>query len=169
MLNHTLSQPTSFDIKCGEEVTSFNLQPVTFNRLIDINSILGDKKFSDIIVDPTPLETVKIAFCMLDKKDKNKLDNIVLNINGKEKKADAMMKLYYLISENNITDGYTNFVSLISSVNKNITNSFPTNDNKVKKKMKKIAYFLRRQWKSKKYLILLGLTINILLMLFWSN
>jgi hypothetical protein len=169
MLNHTLSKPTSFNIKCGEEVTSFNLQPVTFQRLIDINLILGDKKLNDVILDPTPLESVKIAYCMLNNKDIKKLDDIVLKINGKEKKADAMMKLYYLISENNITDGYTNFVSLMGSVNENIINSFQQEEKNEKKKVKILLQFLRNQWNSKKYLILLGVTINILTVLFWMN
>jgi len=169
MLNHTLSKPTSFNIKCGEEVTSFNLQPVTFQRLIDINLILGDKKLNDVILDPTPLESVKIAYCMLNNKDIKKLDDIVLKINGKEKKADAMMKLYYLISENNIADGYTNFVSLMGSVNQNITNSFPKEESKVKKKIKTIVLYLRKKWISKKNLILLGLIINILSILFWTS
>jgi hypothetical protein len=115
-------------------VTSFDLQPVTFQRLININNILEGKDFEKVLKDPTPLEAVKIAFCMFNDEDKKKLDDIVLKINGKEKKADAMMKLYYLISENNIADGYTNLVSLMSSVNENIINSFQQEEKNEKKK-----------------------------------
>lgn len=169
MLIHTLSKPTSFSIKCAEEVTSFNLQPVTFQRLIDIKDILEGKDFEKVLKDPTPLEAVKIAFCMLNDEDKQKLDDIVLKINGRKKKTDAMTKLYYLISENNIADGYTNLVSLMSSVNENIINSFQQQENTAKKKAKILFQFLRNHWNSKKYLILLGVIINILSILFWMN
>jgi hypothetical protein len=169
MLTHTLSKPTSFTIKCSEKVTSFNLQPVTFQRLINIKDILEGKDFEKVLKDPTPLEAVKIAFCMFNDEDKQKLDEIVLKINGKEKKADAMMKLYYLISENNITDGYTNLVSLMGSVNENIINSFQQEEKNEKKKFKILLLFLRNQWNSKKYLILLGVIINILSLLFWMS
>jgi hypothetical protein len=106
---------------------------------------------------------------MLNDEDKQKLDDIVLKINGRKKKTDAMTKLYYLISENNIADGYTNLVSLMSSVNENIINSFQQEEKNEKKKVKILLQFLRNQWNSKKYLILLGVTINILSILFWMS
>lgn len=136
-MKHTLSKPVKVYITVEGKVIELSLQPVTFQRLIDITGALEidmkEQAFEKILLNPTPMQVVTIVYCMLDKSSKELIDKISLEIGDEKKDVDQITKLYYLIAENNIKDGYINYNSLIAGVNENIINSFPQEDINKKK------------------------------------
>lgn len=160
-MKHTLAKAIPFFVTCGGEAIGLNLQPVTFRRLIDITSALKGKELSDVLKDPSPLEVVTMAYYMLNKEDIKRLNEIELKLNDKSVEISTIQKLYYLITENNVQDGYINYTSLMQSINENIIASFPKQEEKKKTSM--LSMKTKNLWKLKKSLIFSALIILILL------
>jgi hypothetical protein len=159
-MKHTAPKTIPVSITCNNEVIGLKLRPVTFRRLIDITDALGGKELTEVLLDPSPLQIATIAYCMLDMEDKSKIDKFALQINEKSVKVGTAQKLYYIVAENNVQDGYINYTSLIQAVNDNIISSFP----QTKEDKKKILGLIggrKSRWNWKRYLILLLLTTLI--------
>ena len=102
---------------------------MTFMRLININSALGDKDLGDVLKEPTPFDLSVIAYCLLDDKSLEFLEDVKVKLSDKIEEANSIHKLYYLMCENNISDGLTNYTSIlqcISDVIQDSTSARPT-------------------------------------------
>lgn len=167
-MKHTVSKPVKFCIMCSGELVELFLQPLTFRRLIDITAALEGKELQAVLLDPTPLQVATIAYCMMNKADIATIEDFILELNDKAAKVNAIQKLYYMVTENNVQDGYTNYTSLMQAVNANIIASFPTGQEKDKKKVLK-SLAKKNRWSWKKYLMLLLIVTPLPLMIFLTN
>lgn len=164
-MKHTLSKPVKFTILCSGELIDLHLQPVTFRRLIDITAALEGKDLTEVLLDPTPLQIAAIAYCMLNKLDRLRVEDFKIIINDEDVKVNGIQKLYYIVTESNVQEGYTNYTSMIQAVNKNIIDSFPEAAAD-KKKVLKVLKRSKSRSKLKKYLILLAMLMVTLLINF---
>lgn len=164
-MKHTLSKPVKFTIMCSGELIELHLQPANFRRIIDITAALEGKDLTEVLRNPTPLQIAAIAFCMLNKADCARIDKFKLVINDDSVPANTIQKLYYMVTENNVMDGYTNYTSLIQAVNKNIIDSFPTSESD-KKKVLMAIMGSKSRWSWKRFLTLSALITTILLIHF---
>jgi len=168
-MKHTVSKPIKFTIMCSGELVELRLQPVTFRRLIDITNALEGKELTEVLKDPTPLQIAAIAYCMLNKVDIAQIDDFKLELNDKAVKVNTIQKLYYIVTENNVQDGYTNYTSLMQAVNANIIASFPAGQEKDKKKVLASLTKSKSHSALKKYLILSAIITATLSIYFLTN
>ena len=117
-------------IICQGEEISFTLRPFTFGRLVEI-SALFNRQIEDILLNPTPIEISKLAYCLMDEKDREVINSIKMK-NGEETlETDAMSNLYLIMSEDSVTDGFYNLSQITTAINKLIHDCM-TVDNKKK-------------------------------------
>jgi hypothetical protein len=109
---------------------------MTFSKLIEINAVLGGKELGQVLQQPSVMELTTIAYCLLDKKSKDFLKNVKIEINSEEKETGEIHKLYYLMCENNLTNGLTNYTNLLDTVNNIIKDSVQSEPSKKKVQIK---------------------------------
>lgn len=118
----------------GDALHSLKLMPMTYRKLEDINMALGDDKdLSSVLQNPSSYDLSIIACCLLDDESKAVVNDARLQINEEDFKTNPAHKLFYLMSENNISDGLTNYTSILQGVTSLVSDSIeaPT----VKKKI----------------------------------
>lgn len=110
------------------------LLPLTFGKLVDISSALGDEKdLSSVLSNPNPFDLSLVTYCLLDDKSKERLDSYEIEINSDiHKEIDGAHKLYYLLCENNVAYGLLNYTNVIETVAKLVQESTSQGKNKKK-------------------------------------
>ena len=114
--------------------------PLTYLRMINIDMALGDgKDLSQVLSDPSIMDLTIVAYCMLTKKSKEIVKNIQVEFSGDDqdvideineqmgqdcKSIDPVHKLFYLMCENNVTDGTLNYTEVLKLVSSQIEDSF---------------------------------------------
>ncbi len=137
MIKHSLTQNRDFTIVYGNgESAIFTVTAMTFSKLIEINAVLGGKELGQVLQQPSVMELTTIAYCLLDKKSKDFLKNVKIEINSEEKETGEIHKLYYLMCENNLTNGLTNYTNLLDTVNNIIKDSVQSEPSKKKVQIK---------------------------------
>jgi hypothetical protein len=137
MIKHSLTQNRDFTIVYGNgESAIFTVTAMTFSKLIEINAVLGGKELGQVLQQPSVMELTTIAYCLLDKKSKDFLKNVKIEINSEEKETGEIHKLYYLMCENNLANGLTNYTNLLDTVNNIIKDSVQSEPSKKKVQIK---------------------------------
>lgn len=106
-----------FSIVCGGKVVNLTIVPLTFMKLIDINSALPQgKDLGSVMQDPAPLDLSIVLYCLLDSESKKRIENIKIDLGGEEVEATSAHKLFYMMCENNVTDGMNNYSTALEAV-----------------------------------------------------
>jgi len=93
-------------------------------KLIDISAVLGEKDLSEVLKEPKPYDLAAVAYCLLDEESKQKIESAKVTANDQESDdVDIAHKLYYLMCENNIQNGLTNYTSVLQTVTEIVMDS----------------------------------------------
>ena len=125
------------NVVCGGEVVTLTIVPMTFLKLIEINQALSDHNNNDlnsVLKNPTPLGIAIILYILLDRKSRELVRLIDVEFDFKTEEPSPAQKLYYLLSETNITDGLQNYAAILEGVTKQVIDS--TQEPETKKKRK---------------------------------
>lgn len=146
----------------GDISFQITLRPVTFARFNEIASLLGERDVCDVLANPSSLDIVNIAYCLLTQESRKCVANIKFLINDKNEEMDIASKLYYLVGETNFLEGHTNTSLLSNAINRLFIESIPTSDDK-----KKVKRRLRPHMMLKSFTILL-LVLTVVIHIFIS-
>ncbi len=133
-MKNQLTQKRYATILCGEEAVKLTLLPLTYLRLIDVNFALQGKDLAAALSDPTPMDVAQIAYCLLDPASVELIESFQIQINDKALQTNPIHKLYCMMGENTITDGFTNYTSVLQAVSTVVSDSFPQAGSVDKKK-----------------------------------
>ena len=124
-------KPYKSCIYYGGERIDYTLRPLTFARMIEITELLDGKELKDVLSDPSPFETTTIAFVLMDDESKKNIERFKLQLDdGTELSATTPEKLYHLLCETSVTEGYENLVQLTTAINMHITRCLPVETKK---------------------------------------
>jgi len=166
-LKNCIVKSKNINVVCGGEVVNLTIVPMTFMKLIEINQALSDHNNNDlnsVLKNPTPLGIAIILYILLDRKSRELIRMIDVEFDFKAEEPSPAQKLFYLLSETNITDGLQNYAIILDGVTKQVIDS--TQEPETKKKRKAL---LPMFWIWRKFTILLDGIIHILTWNFWRH
>ena len=150
----------------GSQSINLTLRPVTFARFSEITTALDGKTVDKVLIDPTPFEVAKIAYCLLTEDSKARLKDVKIQLDNKQYDMNEAGKLYCFMSETGVNEGHTNLVILSAVINKLFIDSFPEQD---KKKVRQMIMKKVWHWMLRSFMILLLILTVVILTLHFSN
>ncbi len=145
-MQHCVVKDKKLSIICSGAVVKLTIVPMTFMKLIDINTCLeGDKDLSAVMNAPTPLDLSIVTYCLLDQGSREKLEALALKLNDIPEDADAAQKLFYMMCENNLTDGMQNYNKVLEVIVAQVQESTAAPETK-KKTLGNLLSFLWRKF-----------------------
>lgn len=133
------------------DLISLTISPLTFMKLIDVNTALPDGiDLAAVMEDPSPLHLSIVTYCLLNESSKKKIEEIKLEVNGQEEQTNPAHKLFCLMCENNVTDGLNNYHNVLRVVVEQIKDSTVQPETKKKTFLRKILWN-PIQWMSRKF------------------
>lgn len=131
-MKNSLARKQNVNIVCGEQIVALTLLPLTFRRLIDVNFALQSEELGQALSRPTPMNIAKIAYCLLDENSLQLIDQFKIEVNGELEESNPMHKLFCMMCENNLNDGFTNYTSVLNAVSRAAAESLPECQDKKK-------------------------------------
>ena len=122
-MKNSLTQSQQISILCSGITAKLTFTPMTFMKLININLALGGKDLSEVLQKPTPFDLAAIAYCLLDDESKKTIDDAEIELDGKFEQTNGAHKLFCMMCENNVTDGLTNYTTVLQTIVDQVHNS----------------------------------------------
>lgn len=148
-MKNSLTQSQQISILCSNASVELTFLPMTFMRLIDINLALGGKDLGEVLQEPTPYDLAAVAYCLLDEESKKVIENAKVEVNDKFEKTNSIHKLFCMMCENNVTDGLTNYTSVLHTIVKQVHNSTTEESAHKKKLLNRIFHWISTRFTTK--------------------